>query len=73
VAIVTVSSSGLGKAMALGLAQPWEIADLVVFLASERASYITGAAIRVDGSGRCCSPTQKYKAPTNRGYCYVCL
>jgi 3-oxoacyl-[acyl-carrier protein] reductase len=31
------------------LAQPKEIADLVVFIASERASYITGAVIQVDG------------------------
>lgn len=31
------------------LAQPKEIADLIVFLASERASYITGAVIQVDG------------------------
>jgi len=31
------------------LAQPKEIADLVVFLTSERTSYITGAVFQVDG------------------------
>ncbi len=39
-----VSQIPLGR-----MGQPEEIADLVVFLASERASFITGAAIHIDG------------------------
>jgi NAD(P)-dependent dehydrogenase (short-subunit alcohol dehydrogenase family) len=31
------------------MAQPEEIAKLVVFLASEKASYMTGAVVQVDG------------------------
>lgn len=40
----SVASIPLGR-----LGQPEELANLVVFLASERASYITGQAIMVDG------------------------
>jgi 3-oxoacyl-[acyl-carrier protein] reductase len=41
---------GWEESIPLGrLARPDELADLVVFLASERASYITGTSIPVDG------------------------
>jgi 3-oxoacyl-[acyl-carrier protein] reductase len=40
----------VGAGRPLGrLAQPGEIADVVVFLLSERASYVTGAAWSIDG------------------------
>ena len=40
----------LARDVPLGrLGEPRELADAVVFLASERASYITGATLSVDG------------------------
>src|SRR5437870_12036258 len=38
-------------------AQPEEIADVIVFLASLRAAYITGAAVMVDGGTSAVDPT----------------
>ena len=39
-----------GKGRPIGrMAEPGEIADVIVFLCSQRASYVTGAAWGVDG------------------------
>jgi NAD(P)-dependent dehydrogenase (short-subunit alcohol dehydrogenase family) len=41
----------LTSKLALGrLADPKEVAHAVVFLASDRASYITGAIVQMDGA-----------------------
>jgi enoyl-[acyl-carrier-protein] reductase (NADH) len=44
IAIVTGASEGLGR-----FGEAHEFADLVAFLCSERAAYITGTTINFDG------------------------
>lgn len=44
------TAAGIAAGIPLGrFARPQEVADLIVFLGSERASYLTGTAIPVDG------------------------
>ena len=45
VAIVT----GAGQTAGEGMETPWETANVATFLASDEASYITGAVIPMDG------------------------
>ena len=45
--IVTGAGSGIGRATAQAMAG--EVADVIMFLASDRASFVTGAEICVDG------------------------
>lgn len=43
------ASVSFGEIRSMALAQPEEIADVVAFLSSDRAKYVTGQVIAVDG------------------------
>ncbi len=44
VVLVTGASSGIGR-----VGEPGEVAELIYFLAAEKASWITGATYEIDG------------------------
>jgi 3-oxoacyl-[acyl-carrier protein] reductase len=48
-AMSAVETAVVGSVPLRRMAEPYEIADVIVFLASERASYLTGTLIPVDG------------------------
>lgn len=49
IALVTGGSRGIGRA-----ATPEEIADVIVFLASARAGFVTGTVVHADGGATRC-------------------
>jgi NAD(P)-dependent dehydrogenase (short-subunit alcohol dehydrogenase family) len=54
VALVTGAGQGNGRAIALGrIGTPEDVANVVLFLASPAASYVTGQQVTVDGGILC--------------------
>ena len=46
-------------AAAMGLGEPSDIANLVVYLASDESRYVNGAAIAIDGGASAAAPATR--------------
>ena len=48
--VITGGAQGIGKCIAGRVGNPMDIANMVLFLASDRSSYVSGQVLSIDGA-----------------------